>query len=61
ERTQFALRLCLVPFRPRVLAGPEVLVGLAPDQFDAAGRLVNAINLEALEALMQALKAEISR
>ncbi|MBL3594848.1 NAD(P)H-dependent oxidoreductase [Rhodovulum sulfidophilum] len=61
ERTQFALRLCLVPFRPRVLAGPEVLVGLAPDQFDAAGRLTNAINLEALEALMQALKAEIPR
>ncbi|PTW51528.1 MULTISPECIES: NADPH-dependent FMN reductase [Rhodovulum] len=60
ERTQFALRLCLVPFRARVLAGPEVLVGQAPGQFDAGGRLTNEINLKALEALMQALKTEIS-
>jgi hypothetical protein len=27
ERTQFSLRLCMMPFRARVLPGPEVLVG----------------------------------
>jgi chromate reductase len=59
ERTQFALRLCMVPFRPRLLMGPEVLVGQAEDQFDDKGRLTNAINLKALETLMAALRAEI--
>lgn len=61
ERTQFALRLCMVPFRPRLLQGPEVLVGQAKDQFDGDGRLINEINLKALDALMAALKAEIAR
>ncbi|MEX5730070.1 chromate reductase [Rhodovulum iodosum] len=61
ERTQFALRLCMVPFQPRILQGPEVLVGRAKDQFDAEGRLVNEINAKALAGLMDALKAEIAR
>lgn len=61
ERTQFALRLCLVPFRPRVLPGPEVLVGLAKNQFDEAGRLTNERYQRTLAALMEALKAEIAR
>jgi chromate reductase len=29
ERTQFSLRLCMMPFRANVLPGPEVLVGQA--------------------------------
>jgi len=61
ERTQFALRLCMVPFRPRILHGPEVLVGQAQNQFDENGRLINEINLKSLEDLMAALKAEIGR
>jgi chromate reductase len=61
ERTQFALRLCLVPFRPRLLPGPEVLVGQAKGQFDGAGRLTNERYEKALAALMEALKAEIAR
>lgn len=61
ERTQFALRLCMVPFRPRILQGPEVLVGQAQGQFDESGRLINEINLKALDGLMAALKAEIGR
>ncbi|MBN2907123.1 MAG: NAD(P)H-dependent oxidoreductase [Rhodobacteraceae bacterium] len=61
ERTQFALRLCLVPFRPRLLAGPEVLVGQTKDQFDETGWLINPVNLGALTDLMTALRAEIDR
>jgi chromate reductase len=58
ERTQFSLRLCLVAFRPRVLQGPEVLVGQTTDQFDADGRLTNERNLAALDDLMAALRKE---
>lgn len=57
ERTQFSLRLAMVPFRANVLPGPEVLVGLASEQFDAEGRLTNERNLAALEELMAALRA----
>jgi chromate reductase len=57
ERTQFSLRLCMVPFRAHVLAGPEVLVGQNSGQFDEGGRLTNERNLAALEELMQALRA----
>lgn len=55
ERTQMTLRHCLVPFRPRLLSGPEVLVGAAPGQFDGA-RLTNEINRKALEELMAELR-----
>ncbi len=58
ERTQSALRLMLVPFRPRLLPGPEVLVGQNTGQFDAEGRLTNEINAKALAELMAALRAE---
>jgi len=47
-----------VPFRPRVLSGPEVLVGQCSGQFDADGRLTNAINLAALEEQMAELRKE---
>jgi chromate reductase, NAD(P)H dehydrogenase (quinone) len=47
----------MVPFRANVLPGPEVLVGLASEQFDAEGRLTNERNLVALEELMAALRA----
>lgn len=57
-RAQYSLRLCLLPFRPRVLAGPEVLVAAGADQFDAEGRLTNAQNAIALTELMAALRAE---
>ncbi|PWE32402.1 NADPH-dependent FMN reductase [Maritimibacter sp. 55A14] len=58
ERTQFALRLMLVAFQPRLLQGPEVLVGQNTDQFDDKDRLVNEINAKALDGLMKALRAE---
>ena len=61
ERTQWTLRLCLMPFRPRVLAGPEVLVGNTSDQFDDAGRLVNERYRAALTELMSQLRGEAMR
>ncbi|GAA5075260.1 NAD(P)H-dependent oxidoreductase [Roseibacterium beibuensis] len=61
ERTQFSLRLALVPFQPLILQGPEVLVGNTNAQFDDEGRLINEINLKALEGLMTRLKAEATR
>ena len=61
ERTQFALRLMMVAFRPRLLQGPEVLVGAASEQFDTAGKLVNERNMTALEGLMDALRVEAER
>ena len=57
ERSQSALRLVMMAFRPRILQGPEVLVGQASDQFDG-DRLVNEINLKALDTLMGSLRGE---
>ena len=54
-RSQYALRLALNPFRPRLLTGPEVLVAQASQQFED-GRLVNERNARALEELMTALR-----
>ncbi|SEW38644.1 NAD(P)H-dependent FMN reductase [Cognatiyoonia koreensis] len=56
ERTQFALRLCMVPFRPRILQGPEVLVASSQSAFDENGRLPENYE-KLLRELMDALKA----
>lgn len=60
ERAQFALRLCLTPFRPRLVAGPEVMVANAADHFDAGGRLTDARARKLLAELLEALKAEMA-
>lgn len=59
QRTQYALRLCLVAFRPRLVAGPEVALADSDGQFDAEGRLTNDRTITALTDLMQALRAEV--
>ena len=61
ERTQFALRLCMVPFRPRILQGPEVLIAGSRKAFDDDGRLKDENSVKLLSDLMDALKAEIGR
>ena len=61
ERSQYSLRLCLNPFRPRLLPGPEVLVGTAETQFDTDGRLTDARSLAMLAELMEDLHAEVRR
>lgn len=59
ERAQFSLRLCMVPFRPRILQGPEVLLAASMNAFDDNGQLTGESYLNALQQLMDALRAEI--
>ena len=59
ERAQNSLRLCLQPFAPRLLNGPEVLVGSANEAF-VSGILINKHYQKAVSALMVALRAEVS-
>ena len=61
ERTQWTLRLCLLPFRPKLVSGPEVLVGNCSAQFDEDGRLVNERYEAALSELMGELRKEVVR
>lgn len=56
ERSQFNLRLALMPFSPIIVPGPEVLVADSANQFDADGRLTNEINLKMLTTLMEMLR-----
>ena len=57
-RAQYALRLAMTPFRPRLLMGPEVMVAAAEAQFEA-GRLLEGEAYErGLTVLMKLLKAE---
>lgn len=56
ERSQNMTRLCLVPFRPIIVPGPEVLVGQTASQWDDNGHLTNERNAQALDGLMQVLR-----
>lgn len=51
-RAQYALRLAMNPFRPRLLTGPEVMVAGAAKEFDENGQLTGAFYLKALGELM---------
>ncbi len=59
ERAQFSLRLCLVPFRPHVLPGPEVMVADSGAAFDDNGQLKDARTIKGLQELMDGLRAAI--
>jgi chromate reductase len=61
DRAQFALRLAMVPFRARVLSGPEVMVAHSRQAFDADGRLSEESYIKAVGELMAQLRAEIGR
>jgi chromate reductase, NAD(P)H dehydrogenase (quinone) len=61
DRSQFALRLAMVPFRARVLPGPEVMVADSSTAFDAEGRLKDERYVKALTELMGLLRAEANR
>ncbi len=58
ERSQFSLRLCLTPFRPRLLPGPEVMVAHSREAFDADGRLTDPRTIKGLADLMALLRQE---
>lgn len=61
ERAQMILRACMVPFRPRILQGPEIHLAAASKQFDDDGHLTGEIYVKELTELMQALRNEIGR
>lgn len=61
ERSQFSLRLAMMAFRPRILQGPEVLVGGSSKEFDAEGKLTGESYIKFVTALMDGLRREIGR
>ena len=56
-RAQYALRLALNPFQPRLITGPEVMIASAAREFDKDGRLTNERYLTTLTAVMEKLAA----
>jgi chromate reductase len=56
-RAQFALRLCMVPFRPAIIPGPEMMVAGAGKEFDDDGRLISDRYAATLDELMGQLRA----
>ncbi|MFD2738272.1 NADPH-dependent FMN reductase [Sulfitobacter aestuarii] len=61
ERAQMILRSFMVPFRPRILQGPEIHLAGSSKQFDETGSLTGEIYVRQLTALMEGLRAEIAR
>lgn len=59
-RGQYALRLALNPFQPRLLTGPEVMVAGAQKEFDEEGKLTSDLYRETLGKLMAKLAACIT-
>lgn len=57
ERAQFSLRLAMMPFRPHLLQGPEVLVAGSHREFDENGKLTGQIYIDLLTELMTDLRA----
>ena len=57
-RAQYALRLAMTPFRPRLLMGPEVMVAAAQDQFGDGKLAEGEVYERSLKVLMKLLKAE---
>ncbi|MBY6113807.1 NAD(P)H-dependent oxidoreductase [Mameliella alba] len=61
ERAQNMARLCLSPFRPRLLTGPEVMLAQSRQQFDDSRRLTNERTERLLSEQMQELQREVAR
>lgn len=61
DRSQFALRLAMTPFQPRLLTGPEVMVAGASKEFDEEGRLISEQYRKTLTTLMEKLAREAAR
>ncbi len=59
-RALSSLRLCMAPFRPNIIAGPEILIAASGKAFGDDGRLINDRALGSLQDLMQSLRAEIT-
>ena len=61
ERAQSVLRGFMVPFRPRILQGPEIHLAASYEAFDANGQLTGEMYINELTQLMQDLRAEMTR
>ncbi len=61
ERSQYSLRLCLTPFRPRLITGPEVMIASSRKAFDDNGLLTDERSRKTLSELMSILRAEAMR
>lgn len=57
ERAQMVLRGFMVPFRPRILQGPEVHLAGSSNEFDDDGRLTGDLYVKTLQQLMEDLRA----
>lgn len=57
-RAQFALRLAMVPFRPHLVTGPEIMVASAEGQFEG-GDLTTDSYLKTLNTLMTRTRAQV--
>lgn len=58
-KSQMILRGFVLPFRPRILQGPEIHLAASYGAFDADGRLTGEAYIKDLTDLMEALRAEI--
>ena len=58
ERAQLVLRSFMVPFRPRILQGPELHLADAGNQFDDNGQLRGELYVKTLQQFMDDLRAE---
>ncbi len=61
ERAQMILRAFLLPFRPRLLSGPEVHLANCTNAFDEDGRLKGDMYIATVQELMTALRQEALR
>ncbi len=59
ERAQMILRGFMVPFRPRILQGPEIHLAASGEAFDANGHLKGEIYIKELTDLMKSLRKMI--
>ncbi len=59
ERAQSILRSFLVPFRPRLLQGPELHVAACASEFGNNDELFNPLYIDCLRELMQLLRREV--
>ena len=57
-RAQYALRLALNPFQPRLLTGPEVLIANPQAEFEAQALLKDGLYRDTLIQLMNRLRLE---
>lgn len=61
ERAQNMARLCLTPFQPHLITGPEVMIAQTAQQWDEDGHLTNEFGIKLLDTLMAKLRREAGR